>query len=124
ACLGSGNVGEPRLELAHSFALLRDGSLILLSATEDLGDEGASELSAEVLEAVGRLQEGGIESETHAEAELRVVLEQRVRPRGPAALAVHGVGSGRQVRAVDRRASGGVRDEGAITEELGEGLDV
>jgi NAD(P)-dependent dehydrogenase (short-subunit alcohol dehydrogenase family) len=43
---------------------------------------------------------------------------------GPRPLASVGVGRGRQVAAVDRRAAGRVRDQEAIAEELGEQLDV
>jgi len=65
-----------------------------------------------------------IESEAHAQAELRVVLEQRVRPRGAAAVRVLRPRRGRQVPAVDRGAPGGVRDQDAVPVHLGEQLQV
>src|SRR5450759_2717534 len=58
------------------------------------------------------------------EAELGVVLEQRVRPRRAAPL---GVGRPRrrgQVPTVDRRAAGRVRDHSPVTEQLREELQV
>ena len=66
----------------------------------------------------------GVDAQPHAEAELRVVLEQGVRPGGTAS-----VGAGRprgrgQVAAVDRRASGGVGNQQPIAHELGEELQV
>ena len=67
-----------------------------------------------------RLVEAGAE----AEAELRVVLEQRVRPGRAAAAGVLGVGRGGQVAAVDRRATGGIGDEQAVAEELGEQFQI
>ena len=65
-----------------------------------------------------------VHAEAHAEAEFRVVLEQRVRPRRPAPVAVRRERRGRQVAAVNRRAARGVRHEGAVAEELREQLDV
>ncbi len=65
-----------------------------------------------------------LHAETHAEAELGVVLEQRVRPRRAATVAVRRVRGGRQVAAVDRRTAGRVRDDESIAEQLGEQLDV
>ena len=59
-----------------------------------------------------------------AEAELRVVLEQRVRPRRPAAVAVGRVRRRRQVAAVDRRAAGRVGDQQAVAEQLRQQLEV
>ena len=49
--------------------------------------------------------------EPHAEAELGVVLEERVGPRRPAPVAVGRVRRGGQVAAVDRRAAGGIGDQ-------------
>ena len=59
-----------------------------------------------------------------AEAELGVVLEERIRPGRATAGAVLAVGCGRQVAAVDRGTAGGVGDGQAVAEELGEELDV
>ena len=58
------------------------------------------------------------------EPELGVVLEQRVGPGRPAAVAVGSVGRGGQVAAVDRRAAGGVGDQRPVAEQLGQQLDV
>ena len=65
-----------------------------------------------------------VEGEAHAEAELGVVLEQRVRPGRPAAVAVRRPRRRRQVAAVDRRAAGRVGDEEPVAEELREQLQV
>ena len=65
-----------------------------------------------------------VEREPHAEAELGVVLEERVRPRGAAAVGVRRPRRRRQVAAVDRRAAGRVRDEQPVAEELGQELQV
>ena len=65
-----------------------------------------------------------VERQAEAEAELGVVLEERVRPGRAAALAVRRPGRGRQVAAVDRGAAGGVGDEHPVAEELGDQLDV
>src|SRR5712691_11771590 len=65
-----------------------------------------------------------ISGEAHAEAEFRIVFEQRIGPRRPAALGVHGIGRGWQITAVDRRTARGVGDQQAIAEELRKELDV
>ncbi len=59
-----------------------------------------------------------VDGEADAEAELRVVLEERVGPRRAVSFAIHRVGRRRQVAAVDGRTAGGVGDHGAIAEEL------
>ena len=65
-----------------------------------------------------------VQAQAQAEAELGVVLEERIGPGGPAAVAVARVGRGRQVAAVDGGAARGVGDDRAVAEELGEQLDV
>ena len=62
--------------------------------------------------------------EPEPEPELGVVLEQRVRPRRAAAVDVGGPRRGRQVAAVDGRATGGVGDGQPVAEQLGEQLQV
>ena len=68
-------------------------------------------LPREAVHEADRLLPVLVEGEPHPEAELRVVLEERVRPGGAAAVAVLRVGGGGEVGAVDRRAAGGVRDQ-------------
>ncbi len=65
-----------------------------------------------------------IERGAHAEAELRVVFEERVGPGRSAAGSVLAVGRCGQVAAVDRGAAGRVGDVEPIAEELGQQLDV
>ena len=65
-----------------------------------------------------------VERHPEAEPELRVVLEERVRPRRAAAVAIRRVRRRRQVAAVDRRAAGRVGDEQPVAEELREQLEV
>ena len=77
-----------------------------------------------LLEQLARLLLLLVDRQPHAEAELGVVLEERVVPGRPAPVARLGVGRGREVAAVDGRAAGGVGDEGPVAEELGEELDV
>jgi hypothetical protein len=80
---------------------------VAVAAQQDFGEDA-------------RLIEAGAETE----AELRVVLEERVRPGRAAAAGIRGVGRGGQVAAVDRRATGGVGDEQAVAEKLGEQLEI
>ena len=67
------------------------------------------------------VQVGG---QAQPEAELGVVLEQRVRPGRPAACRVLRPRRGRQVAAVDRGAAGGVGDGRPLPEQLGQQLEV
>ena len=53
-----------------------------------------------------------------AEAELGIVLEQGVVPRGTATLGIDGPGCGGQVATVDRRAAGGIGNNHAVAEQL------
>ena len=65
-----------------------------------------------------------IGSEAKAQAELGIVLEQRVRPGRPAPLRVLRPCGYRQIGAVDRRAAGRVGDLQPVTEELGQQLEI
>ena len=66
----------------------------------------------------------GVERETKAEAELRVVFEERVGPGGSPPIAVGRVRRGRKIAAVNRRATGRIGDEQPIAKELGEELEI
>ena len=65
-----------------------------------------------------------IQRRSHAESELGIVLKERVRPRGSAALRIEGVRCCRQVAAVDRRAARRIGDVEPVAEQLREQLDV
>ena len=65
-----------------------------------------------------------VERQPHTEAELGVVLEQRVVPRGAAAVVPGRPRSRRQVGSVDRRAAGRIGDDHAVAEQLRDQLDV
>ena len=60
----------------------------------------------------------GVGGEPEAEAELGVVLEQRIRPGRAATLRVRRPRGGRQVAAVDRRAARRVGDHQTVAEQL------
>jgi hypothetical protein len=91
-------------------------------------EDGVGQLVADLGREARRAARGVIallvEGEADAEAELGVVLEERVGPGRAAASAFVGVGRGGQVAAVDRGAAGGVGDEQPVAEELGEQLEV
>src|SRR5690348_10607135 len=59
-----------------------------------------------------------------AQPELRIVLEQRIRPGRPTALAVGSPGCHRQVAAIDGRAPGGVGDLQTVAEQLRQQLQI
>src|SRR5664279_4809295 len=63
-------------------------------------------------------------AQTHAQAELSIVLEQAVGPCGPSTVGGTAPRCGRQVPAIDRRASGGVCHDHPVAEELGDQAQV
>src|SRR5271155_5852793 len=63
-------------------------------------------------------------SETKAQAELGIILEQRIRPGRPATLGVLRPRRDRQIAAIDRRAAGGIGDLQPVAEQLAEQLEV
>ncbi len=65
-----------------------------------------------------------IDGQPQAQAELGVVLEQRVAPGRALAVLVLGIRGGGQVAAVDRRAAGGVGDHRPVAEELAHQLQI
>ena len=65
-----------------------------------------------------------VQRQAHAQAKFGVVFEERVGPGRAAPFAVDGPGGGGQVAAVDGGAAGGIGDQHAVAEELGEQLDV
>ena len=65
-----------------------------------------------------------VDSETHAEAELRIVLEQAVAPRRATPVGTGAPRQRRQVAARDRSATRGVGDLQAVAEQLREKLQV
>ena len=114
---------EPPLQLGHPLPL----GLISVSVAgplQDLVDELVADLVLQHHEQPARQGEELVGGEPHAEAELGVVLEERVGPGWTTAFAVHRPRRGGQVAAVDRRAARGVGDEQPVAEELGEQLDV
>ena len=65
-----------------------------------------------------------VHREPHAQPEFGIVFEQGIRPRRAAAFPIHRVRRGRQVAAVDRRASGGIGDQQTVAKKLREEFDV
>ena len=109
----------PRARAGRKCRLRPPGLALRMPSTRSWPTVGASFCSSsrgELLLLVDR--------DPEAQAELRVVLEQRVAPGRPAAVVVHRVRRGRQVAAVDRGATGGVGDDRAVAEQLRQHLDV
>src|SRR4029453_18179453 len=112
-----------RLEPHDPPALSLDARFGGLVGLHELGGE-IPERSAEAEQQVARVGGLRIESHAHAEAELGVVLEERIRPRWTSTVTVERPGCRRLASAVDRRASGRVRHEGPVTEELAQELEI
>ncbi len=125
ACLGGvqSRPARPRSATTRSRWAAMPG-LVRLVGVENRRRQAVAELRRDVLDEAARGRDVRVERQAEAEAELGVVLEQRVRPGRAAAVAVGRVGRRRQVAAVDRRAAGGVGDEQPVAEELGQQLQV
>ena len=95
-----------------------------LGRTENLVDQLRPDLLAQPDEALAGQRPVLVGGQPEPEAELCVVLEQRVGPGRPPARGVDRPGGGGQVAAVDRGAAGGVGDHQAVAEELREELQV
>src|SRR4051812_5838761 len=65
-----------------------------------------------------------VERHPETEPELRVVLEQRVRPGRSPSVSIGRVRRARQVATVNRRTAGGVGNQQPVAEQLGEQLQV
>ena len=105
-------------------ALFGDAGLVRLIRIEHRRRQTVADLRRERLQQAARGRDVGVERHPEPEAELRVVLEERVRPRRAPSVAIRRVRRGRQIAAVDRRAAGRVRDQQAIAEQLREQLEV
>src|SRR5690606_598436 len=92
--------------------------------TREPGDEVDGQFGGEAGEQDPGLAFPGVEAEAEPEAELGVVLEERVVPGRTAPVGAGGVRRGGEVGAVDGRAAGGVGDDEPVAEQLGEGADV
>ena len=121
---GGLHAGEFGLQGLHALPLGGDARLVLLVRVADgvgeVASQGAGHLGDEFQGVLLVLVDGQAE----AQPELGRVLEERIGPRGAAAVAVDGPGGGGKVAAVDGRAARGVGDDGAISEELAQELDV
>ena len=101
-----------------------DRLLVRLLGVEDGRGEGFADRRRQRLEQRAGRPLLRLETQPDAQAELGVVLEERVGPRRSPALAVGGPGGGGQVAPVDGGAAGRVGHQQAIAEELGEQLEV
>ena len=115
---------EAPLELRDPLALRPQLGLAQLRRLEDLVHELGAHRVAQLGEAAAGQLGVAVGGEPQPEAELGVVLEQRVRPRRPAPVGVDRPRRGRQVAAVDRRAAGRVGDGQPVAEQLREQLQV
>ncbi len=111
-------------QLDDALALGGDAGLGRLVGVDDRLDQAFTDLGRHLAKQLVPLLLVLVDRQPEAEAELGVVLEQRVRPGRAAAVAVLRVGRRRQVAAVDRRAAGRVGDEQPVAEQLGQQLDV
>ena len=114
------NLPEPR----DARALGIDTRLGVLVGLEDVPDEVRADRRRELRHEPSGLVVLGVEPEAHAQAELRVVLEEGVVPGRAAARGVHRPRGRGQVGAVDRRAARGVGHDHPVAEELGDELEV
>ncbi len=105
-------------------ALLAIAGLVPRIRRGERTDESFGQLRCHALEEQPRPLLPGRGREAEAQPELRVVLEQRIRPGRSAAMRIARIRRRRQVAPVDRRATGGVGDQQPVPEQLRQQLDV
>jgi hypothetical protein len=115
-----GQLHKPAGQLRHQLAAFCDRLGIGVTRRAQLAEQPGGQHRSEALEQRPDTLLLGVHAETHAETKLGVVLEQRVVPRGAASVGIGRVRGSRQVAAVDRGATRGVRHHQAIPVELGE----
>jgi hypothetical protein len=118
------NGRKHQFQFVDSSALRGDSLLRGLVRPQDRADQILSYLRGHVPQKPGCIVGLFIDGQAHAQAEFGVVFEQGIGPGRAASGRIGSVGCGRQVSAVDRGASGGVRDERAVAKQLREELDV
>ena len=116
--------GERLAQAGDALALELDLGLGVLDGAEQPGDDRRPQLRGQPLEQPAGLVGLGVERQAHPEAELGVVLEERVAPGRTAAGGVDRPRRRRQVGAVDRRAAGGVGHDHPVAEELADQAEV
>ena len=115
---------EPPLQLDHPSALGTELGLPQLRRLENLVHQLPADLLTQLAEAPAGQLGVAVDRESQAEAELGVVLEQRVRPCRAVPVAVDGPRRRGQVPAVDRGAAGRVGDRQPVAEQLRDELQV
>ena len=108
----------------HALALFIDVGFVLLRRSEERGRQFFADRSRHALHQF--LRELGllVDGKPEAQAKLGIVFEKRVRPGRSAACCVFRPRRGGQVAAVNRRASGGVGDDGPVAEQLRHQLEI
>ena len=119
-----GGALERGLERGHALPLHAEVRLRDLRRLQDRRDQVGADSRRERLRQRPRLCGLAVDGQAIPEPELGVVFEERVRPGRAAALGVGRPRRGGQVRAVDRRAAGGVGHLQPIAEELRQQLQV
>src|SRR5690349_5124817 len=124
AGFGRVEAGEALFEDRDAAALGGDAFFGGLVGVDQVLGERFADLEAEFPDQLAGVFGLFVGGEPHAEAELGVVLEQRIAPGGTAAFGVDRVGRGGEIAAVDGGAAGGVGDQHAVAEELRHEFDV
>ena len=112
------------LQLRHPFALGADLGLSHLRRIEQCSNQVLAHARGQLPAQAMRQAQVQVGRQPEAQAELGVVLEQRVRPGRAAPLVVLRPWGDRRVAAIDRRAAGGVGHLHAVAKELAEQAQV
>ncbi len=115
---------QPFLERRHPFPLGENAGFGRLVRVEQPPGQFVADLRRQLPDQVARHPGVLVDRQPETQAELGVVLEERIAPGRPPPVPVAGVGRRRQVGAVDGGAPGGVGDEGPVAEKLRQQLDV
>ena len=111
-------------KLGYAFPLSFDSGLVRLVCIQNRVHQRIAELRGQLRHQLTCIVCLFVHRQSHAQAKLGIVFEERIGPGWTAPLRIAGVRSCGQVAAVDRRAAGRIRDHQAIAKKLGEQLDI
>src|SRR5690606_35249913 len=117
-------LSNPASELLDPLPLFLDAGFRRLVGVDDRFGEVVADPFTESLHQLEAVLPLLVDGESHAEAELGGIFEERVVPRRAAAFAVFGPGRRRQISAVDARAPRSIGHDGAVAEELAQEPEV
>jgi len=116
--------GQFGFQSVDAFALSLDFGFVRLRSGQNRVDQIAADFAFQIFDHLVGVVFLEIDAQTHTQTEFRRVFKQRVRPSRTAAVCVLGVRCGRQVAAVNGRATRRVGDHQTVAEQLRQQFDI